>query len=412
MNDCYIFSVGKPDLGAKSVELIHQFGYKAGLFLDTSVKTTVADKYDLVIDIDFATLPTELARLTSLRGNVAGLLATYENYILSRATLGKFFAIPTLSEASARYCTDKALMRQAFLDYNPTITPQFSTIQTINQALEFARTVGFPVIIKPTNLVKSLLVIRCNSEDELKKYVAYAQREVADLYTKYRIFDREPQLIIEEFIQGPMYSIAAFIDKEGEPFTCPGITELEAAQTRGVDDNYLYRRSLPAQLDKKLESELLQVAREGIAALELRSSPAHIELINGPEGVKLIEIGARVGGYRPRMYQKSYGLDLTALEIQTACDLLLDREANHVAYTAVFELFPATTGAFVQVSGTEELPIDRLEYYSEKATVGQRIGPAKDGYKAALVIIVSHPDRKEFDEMVRAIDTLSIEVTS
>src|SRR5690606_3476259 len=103
----------------------------------------------------------------------------------------------------------------------------------------------------------------------------------------------------------------AFADHEGVPHFCDGIVSLKNAQDIGVDDNYIYSRTLPAQLSDELAKEMYTVADKGIRALKMKSVPAHVELMSGPAGLKIIEIGARIGGYRPRMYQYSYGIDLS-----------------------------------------------------------------------------------------------------
>lgn len=411
MQELYIFSVGKPDFGAGSVERIHRLGFKAGLLLDTAINNPATDGYDMVVPIDFSQLDQELESLEHLRHNVAGLLCTYENYIISKAKLGEYFHVPALTVRSAHLATDKALMRRAFEAYDPSITPAYELIESEDYAVEFAERTGFPVIIKPTNLVKSLLVIRSDTVQELRRNVRYAQAEIGKLYEKYHIYDREPQLIIEQFIVGPMYSIAAFVDAAGHPHFAPGIVSLVSAQAHGRDDNYLYSRMLPAEVEEPFKKELYRVARAGIAALAFTSSPAHIELIQGPGGVKLVEIGARTGGYRPRMYRTSYGIDLEQTEIDVALARPVDLAKPSRAYTAVYELFPLTEGRFESVAGQSVELIDKAAYYALKVKVGQEVGPAKNGFKASLIIIISSADQVEFDRLCGMVDTVSIEVS-
>lgn len=407
----YVFSVGRPDFGNTSVADLHRRGYKAGLLYDPKSHTERPTGFDEIIDIDFDDLDASMHTLEPWRGRIAGLLCTYENYLLAKSRIGSYLDVPGLNMEAAKRCTDKALMRQAFAEYDPSITPLFATIQDEQTALEFAERVGYPVIIKPTNLVKSLLVLRCNSPEELKENVRYASREITALYQKYRIFDREPRLIIEQFITGRMYSVAAFVDANGSAQLCPGITALTTAQSLGRDDNYLYCRSLPATTDAALAAELERVSTAGVAALGLTSSPAHIELIASENAVKLVEIGARIGGYRPRMYQASYGLDLIGFEIDTALGLPISPSSRHLAYTAVFELFPSRDGAFTKITGDSGVEAI-ASYYSLKVTSGEKIGLAKHGFKAALVIIISSPDRETFIRNCQMVDTLSVEVAS
>lgn len=408
MHEEFIFAVGRPDLGAQSVERIHSLGYKAGLFADSSRHIAHQNTYDLVIPFDFS--DTEQSIGTIPGGiSIAGLICTYENYVPAKATIGERLGIPSLSVESAQLCTDKTLMRDAFNAYDPTLSPQYRQVQTLEDARQFTRSFGYPVIIKPAGLVKSLLVMRCDKDDELKNNVEVALGSIDKLYQKYGVFGREPKLLIEQFITGQMYSIAGFVDKDGHLFCCDDVVELTTAQQCGVDDNYLYRRTLPSGANDALKQQLLRVATQGVRALKVSHSPAHIELIVSNDGsAKIIEIGARIGGYRPRMYDMSYGVDLLRAEIQTAIGTTPNINGNFRAYTAVYELFPIAKGA-LKTDVSDDIA-NNFAYFSQKPKPGDEIGPSRDGYKATAVIIVSESDRESFAKKCRLAESLSVEI--
>ena len=409
MQNHYIYSVGKADLGAKSIEAIHHLGFKAGLLADRKSRHKFADAFDRVIEIDFDSLEDELGRMDNLNLEMSGLICTYENYVTAKAIIGEHFSVPAISLASAKASTDKALMRQRFIDYDTSISPQFAAVADEQELLAFARGVKFPLILKPAHLVKSLLVMRCNDERELLDNYRYAKESIAALYEKYNIYGRTPTIIVEEFITGQMYSLAAFVDEKGAPYFCPGAVRLTTAQQRAIDDNYLYQRELPAAIDPKLHDELVDVATKGIAALGMTSSPAHVELIESDGEVKIIEIGARIGGYRPRMYRLGYDIDMTLLEIQTAIGRLDSIAGELESHVAVFELFPRAEGYFKEISG---VPHEEFTYFSIKAKPGDKIGPAKQGYKAAAVVTVAASDSATHERLCDLVGAMCVEVTS
>lgn len=403
-----IYFVGKPYPHTEALDIIKSQGYKIGIFLDRNVRLRNHGAYDSIVEIDFSSSEAMIAGLAGKNLLVDGLICTYENYIIARSRLARYFQVAAPSLASARKCTDKHLMRQAFLQADPSITPNFGLVSSEAEALGLARHLSYPLILKPTNLVKSLLVLRCDDEAELLRNFAYAKEKIAGLYRKNKVYGRRPRLIIEEYVEGKTCSIAAFVDKSGTPHFCDGIVSLVNAQDIGVEDNYIYGRFLPAEFDEDLKSRLFEAASKGIAALGMTSTPAHVELIYNEQGPKIIEIGARIGGYRPRMYDLSYGLDLTTQEIKLALGQTPDLSGNFRAYCAVYELFPKTEGTFTEIRGTAETL--EFAYYKVKAKKGDLVGPAKNGYKAAAVVIVSSHDKQVFSRICETVNTLRVKI--
>lgn len=404
----YIYIVGKPDTHFELLESIHSMGFRAGVLIDSELTLVQPERYDRVERVNFSNIDSELVRLDGLDLSMSGVICTYENYIIAKSKIGNFFNVPAPSLLSAQLTTDKALMRKAFLEADRTISPEYSAVDTVEQAISFANRYGYPLILKPTNLVKSLLVLKCDSEQQLRDSFFFASTTVGKLCEKYHIHDRAPQLIIEEFIVGEQYSIAAFVDDEGTPHFCDGIVKLKNAQDIGVDDNYLYSRTLPTTLPDDIVRQMYSVAEKGVRALSMKSTPAHIELMSGPSGIKIIEIGARVGGYRPRMYAYSYNIDLTEQEIRLALGEKPILKGTFSTYCAVYELFPQKEGAFDKIIG--DISPEKLTYYRITAEPGDRIGPAKNGFKATAIIIVTHNNKQQFDDLCRSIDSLRVEV--
>lgn len=408
VNPTYIYIVGKPDPKSEATHIIRALGHKVGVLLDRRLSLKNAEEYDRVEIIDYDNIEQELSRLAALNLEIRGLICTYENYVVSKAKIGEFFKVPAPSILSAQLSTDKSLMRKAFLAADRTISPEYSAVDTVERAISFANRYGYPLILKPTNLVKSLLVLKCDSEQQLRDSFFFASTTVGKLYEKYHIHDRAPQLIIEEFIVGEQYSIAAFVDDEGTPHFCNGIVKLKNAQDIGVDDNYLYSRTLPTTLPDDIVRQMYSVAEKGVRALSMKSTPAHIELMSGPSGIKIIEIGARVGGYRPRMYAYSYNIDLIEQEIRLALGEKPILKSKFSTYCAVYELFPQEEGVFYNIIG--DINPEKLTYYRITAEPGDRIGPAKNGFKATAIIIVTHKNKQQFDNLCHAVDTLRVKV--
>lgn len=410
--DRYIFLVGKGDPQQSMATAIRDAGYHVGLFHDAQLKLRSPDLYDRVVELDFEALPEDIAELLPDIA-VDGLVCTYENYIVAKAQLAEQLAVASCSIETARLCTDKHLMRIAFAQYDTSLSPAFTVVESLQHAQTFTEKHGFPVILKPTNLVKSLLVLRCNNEQELSENLAYAQEHITELYASNHIHGRRAQLILEQYVVGQLCSIAAFVDDKGTPHFCKGITHLQNASEVGYDDNFLYSRILPATIQHNLEKNLFAAAERAIRALGMRSSPAHVEMIYTPAGdITIVEIGARIGGYRPRMYQLSYGIDLSAQEVALCLGKQPDLNGSFKAYSAVYELFPKKEGLFQKISSdTNEIDTTKFAYFSVKPRQSQLVGSAKAGFRACAVILISAHDLASFKAQRHAAEQLRVEIT-
>ena len=390
----------------------HQIEY--GVFTDRGRSSTIPTGIP-TIPLDFSSPEALITSYEAAKPDqVSGLLvAGYENYVLPAAILADHLGLPGPQIDAARAATNKYDMRQRFQAYDPTITPQFTEVETWEEAEAFATRYGYPVMLKPTNLMKSLLITKNTTAGELRRNFEQTQHLLPDLYRKYNIHET-PRIIIEEFMQGSMHTVAGFVDAQGMAFLVEHIADCTTAQERGVNDSYLYSRQLPTKLSVEQQKAVLQVAAKGVAALNLTSSALHIEIMYTTTGPKIIEIGARIGGYRPRMYAASYGLDLLAQQLAIATAQTPRLDGPFKGYCAVFELFADRSGTFAAITTkdqkTTELSV--FSYASIKVKPGDKTGPARDGYKAAAVIIVASPDEPTFRHQCSVVDNLVIQLAN
>jgi len=109
-------------------------------------------------------------------------------------------------------------------------------------------------------------------------------------------------------MQGEMYSTDAYVTHDGN-IMCLPLVKVTTAHSVGLPGFYGYRRLLPVDLPGGEEEAAFAVAKSAIKALNLSSTTAHIELFLTPEGWKIIEVAARIGGYRDVLYREAYGIE-------------------------------------------------------------------------------------------------------
>lgn len=335
---------------------------------------------------------------------IHGLSTEYESGILAKAWLGSALGLPSISIESALAATDKYLMRNKFQSFAPSITPSFEIVQNWDQVLKFAQQAGYPVVLKPTNLMKSLLVTISQNEDELRHNFEITQIGLTEAYQKNGITHRSPQMIIEEFLDGPAFSVDLAVDSRGDIFST-SVIDLVMGKDIGLNDSFNYSRIMPSKFSSEQQEEIIQAAKQGVQALGLMNSAAHAEIILTKSGAKIIEIGARFGGYRPRMYEASLGLNLHQVELDLAFaqEISLIPTKNHPC--AVYEIFPEGEGTVASIENWEEAKqLPSVKTVKQSKNVGDMAGLSKNGYKCVAYFFLTHPDPDQFNKDRRFIE--------
>lgn len=381
--------------------------------LQDVLKTRFPDKkFKHRVVADFSSKESLQATVDTITTPIDAVLTTYENYILPAAQIAHHLDLPGLPISAAEACTDKYLMRSLFDKATEKISPQFATVGTEQDVRQFAADHSFPLILKPANLAKSLLVTKSLSLDELIKNYRHSVELLQTTYRKYAP-NRTPKLIIEEFLEGSIHSVDAFVDGDGTPHVLNEVVDYQTGFDIGYDDNFHYSRLLPSRLSTDDQAALRHCATVAIRALGIKNSPAHVEVIMTKDGPRIVEIGARNGGYRERMHGLANGIDITG----AALTLALGGKPNIAAVRndpcAVLELFPKNPGIFTGIKNLEKLKaLPSLTYLSVKATPDTFIGKAADGYKMAAVVMLHNKDHDQFQHDLDFIaESVAVETT-
>jgi biotin carboxylase len=346
---------------------------------------------------DFTTRESIVSAVDSISKKIDGVLTTYENYVLPTAIITEHLELPGMPVAAAEACTDKDLMRSLFAKAPEKISPDFSVVTSEEELRAFANTHSFPLILKPANLAKSLLVTK---NCDLNELVANYARSIKLLETTYKKYapNRTPKLLVEEFLEGSIHSVDAFVDTTGTPHVLNEIVDYQTGYDIGYDDNFHYSRLLPSKLSDVDQAALRHCAEIGVRALGMKNSPAHIEIIMTAKGPRIVEIGARNGGYRERMHYLANDIDIVAAAIALTLGQQPDTTAKKHDPCAVLELFPKNEGVFAGIHAQAKLEqLASLNYFSIKAKPGTRTGKAADGHKMCAVVILHNSDRQQFN---------------
>jgi biotin carboxylase len=313
--------------------------------------------------------------------------------------------IDTPTELSLDWTTDKIRMRQLLRNYDKTISPKFLVAHDASKETldRIEKTVGFPLIIKPAGLAASLLVSLCFHREELEMYLEKTVQKIDQIYKKKK-GRGEPQILVEEFMEGTMYSVDSYVNRRGVMYHTP-LVHVRTGRSVGFEDFFGYLRITPVALKPHKVEAAKKVAEKAVEALGLRSTTCHIELMKTEDGWKVIELGPRMGGFRHEMYELSYGIDhsLNDMLIRLPKKPILSKKVR--GYTAVLQFYSHQKGKLESIEGVNK--VRKLESFKRielKKKIGEMCDFARNGDDPVFDIVLCNKDRSKLLADIRRLE--------
>ena len=284
------------------------------------------------------------------------------------------------TEASGLTCSNKRLQRAA-LERAEVPQPRWASGGDAGAAREFAKIVGWPVVVKPTDRAASCAVSVVRDRDALQAALAAALDE-----------SWERGAMIEEYLGGPEFSVEAIV--AGGRVTTVAVT---GKRIGGRTGTLKLDAEIPAPLSDEDREAVTRVAAHAVLACGLLDGPAHTEIRLTADGPRVIEVNGRVGGvFISHMVQAVTGVDL----YQAWYDLLHGQDPE----LEVAQRGHAVRRCIADVQGlVESVEIGELSEAAARAHLvtrcfvrpGDRLAPAGNGnqMQAAVVAFGSERDR-------------------
>jgi len=247
------------------------------------------------------------------------------------------------------------------------------------------------------------LVSICFHEEELESMLKKTFRKIQKVYEE-KGRETTPAVLVEQFMEGEMYSTDAYVTARGKIYFCP-MVHIKTGRSIGFDDFFGYQQITPTTLRKSTIEKAEAVAEKAIRALGLRSSTAHIELMRTDNGWKVIEVGARVGGFRQALYKASYGIDhgMNDILIRMPQKPIITKKAK--GYSAAMKFYPKKEGALTQLKGIKKIQeLKSIRNVNVNKKIGDRCLFAKHGGVSVCNIILFNKDRTALLADIRRIE--------
>lgn len=267
------------------------------------IREAVAVAHDaLTVDwLDHPGLLMAIGHLSAYPARVS-VFGFAEASALVAARVNEALRFPGNPHAAVAYLTDKVALRGKVNQLTGTPV-RFEQCDRVTHLVAAAEQVGFPCVAKP----------RTGSGGQ----GVHLLRDVADAALLAAELVSDPVLIVEEFLDGPEYSVLAH-SRDGE-HTVLAVAEKHLSDGPGFTEN---GHDLPAGLDPRDRARVEELVTATLGAAGHRSGLSLTEVVRTEHGPRLIESHAHPGpGRLGDLLALATGTDPVALAVATALRL-------------------------------------------------------------------------------------------
>ena len=233
-------------------------------------------------------------------GKIDWLESMNEYWLQQDARLRTDFNITTgLQKDQIEFVKEKALMKIRYQE-GGIPTARQHRVSTLEAARQFIDKVGYPVIVKPNIGVGANDTFKLCDDKDLEKF--------------YREIPRVPY-VMEEFIEGNIYSYDAIVDSKGDP-----LFESTTAWPPSIMDIVLKKLDLAYYVCAEVPEKLKVLGRRTVKSFGVTSRFVHLEFFRldkprkglGKAGDFVgLEVNMRpAGGYTPDMMNYAHSTDV------------------------------------------------------------------------------------------------------
>ena len=286
-----------------------ELGYRVCL-VDADDKAIAISKADEFRKIDLKDKEGILQYAKSLQ-NGSGLAAVFTagtDFSASVSYVCQKLNLPSHTFDAALNASIKTRMRKCFSDANVP-SPKFFNLDkdnfTQDKLKEISSLIGFPLVVKP---VDNMGARGCRMVRSLKEFEPAVKIAIE--------VSRSGNAIVEEYMDGPEYSIDALV--YNGTFTVTGFALRHIKYPPYFIE---IGHTMPAELDKSVHNQLISVFALGAKALGLEKGAAKADIKFTKNGPMIGEIAGRLsGGYMSGWtYPYSSDLNLTKEALLIAC---------------------------------------------------------------------------------------------
>ena len=304
---------------------------RAGIVSTRDVESTVAFAREIARDIGLHAVMT---------------MASESGYTV--AQVAAELDLPGLKPAAAWRAAQKVERQRAFQAAGVP-SPRFASARNLLEARRAAQELGWPVVVKPADSAGSRGVRKVSGIGDLQAAVSEAKEFSSQ---------EDPEILLEEFLQGSEHSIEGLV--LGGEIRWTGFSD------RNYDKKEIYPPyfledgdTLPSDLSPEVVEQVMAAADQAVRALRIDQGPVKGDILVDENGPKVIEMAARLSGdyFCYETVPLHNGTDLLRAVMDQALGLPVDQRLLEPKYergVALRYVWPEP-GVVREIRGVEEV---------------------------------------------------------
>jgi hypothetical protein len=207
-------------------------------------------------------------------------------------------------------------------------------------------------------------------------------------------------------MEGNQYSIDSYVNSRGGVTHCPLVRQ-KTAKEIGHDDFYTYLQTTPTALKRTTICAAEAVAQKAIHALGLRSTITHTELMKIDDEWKVIEIGARMGGFRHTLHKLSCDINHTLNDILVRIPKKPIVPKKCKGFACAMKWYADKEGIIIEMKGVKKVEeLDSFQSIVLGKKVGNRAMFARNGGRAIFKLFMYNADRSKLLADIRRVEQM------
>lgn len=295
---------------------------------------------------------------------VEGVMSAADLGVPTAAYVAENMGLPFHNYELTLNATNKYRMRKKAAETGVP-GPQFRLALNVDEAKKAAQEIGYPVIIKPTDNWSSRGVSTLNDDIELENAF---QNSIESSFSS--------QVLIEELMRGTEGSVEALV-KDGKAYIM-GVCDKEKSP---LPYRYDLQLNYPGRYTENQYQLINEFIDKLVSGYGIKEGIIHVEIMVGPDSVRLIEFGLRGCGSNviSHLIPNIIGFDVIAYLVKKALGLKEEIEFTENK-GGILKFIMLQQGKIKSMEGLQEVKASEgvMDFHIEKQ-VGDNVEFSKDG---------------------------------